>query len=310
MSLGYDSPLYILAFDHRTSFQQRLFGIEREPTPEQRRQMADAKLAILDGLEAVTRGASADTAKALGALVDEEHGAAAADAARERGLVLAVCAEKSSREEFELEFGDDYAAHIQLFDPHFVKVLVRWNPDGDVAMNARQAARLAELSAWLAPRREKLLFELIVPPSDAQLSTADGDAARFASELRPALVVETIGQLQAAGVEPDVWKVEGLDSVEDCNAVSAAARADGRDAVGCVVLGAGADDETVSGWLRAAAQADGFIGFAIGRTIFWNPLKRWIAGECDRDAAVEAIAANYRRMIDVYDAGRTPIAHR
>ncbi len=283
MSLGYDRPLYILASDHRTSFQTKLFGIEGTPSAGQRAQMATAKRIILQGLLIVAEGAEPGT---LGALLDEEHGAAAARAARKSGLVLAMAAEKSSRAEFELEYEDAFAEHVEAFDPDFVKVLVRYHPEGDPEMNRRQAARLAELSDWLAPRETKFLFELIVPES--------------AGELRPRLIAAAIAELQSAGVEPDVWKVEGMDTAADYRLVADAARAGGRDDVGCIVLGAGADEATVAHWLREAAGVDGFIGFAIGRTIFWEPLKRWIAGTVDADTAASMIADNYRRTIDVY----------
>ena len=297
MSLGYDRPLYILAFDHRTSFQTKLFGISGAATPADRERMAEAKLIILDGLLAVAESTPSDI---LGALTDEEHGARAARAAKARGLTLALSAEKSSQPEFELEYGDRFAAHIEAFEPDFVKVLVRYNPEGDRAMNDRQAARLAQLSAWLAPRTTKFLFELIVPPEPAQLAALESEPESFAAELRAGLVATAISELHAAGVEPDVWKVEGLETAADYRTVADAARAGGRDRVGCVVLGAGADEETVAHWLREAAGVEGFIGFAIGRTIFWDAISGWLAGTVDRDGAVEAIAANYRRTIELY----------
>src|SRR6185436_1683319 len=227
-------------------------------------------------------------------------GASAAHRAKEQGLLLAMSAEKSSQPEFELEFGDDFAAHIEAFEPDFVKVLVRYNPEGDRAMNRRQAARLAALSDWLAPRPTKLLFELLVPPERAQLAALESGPDGFAAELRPRLAATAIAELQHAGVEPDIWKVEGLDTAADYRVVSDAARAGGRDDVACVVLGAGADEDTVAHWLREAAGVDGFVGFAIGRTIFWGPLTAWLAGTMDREAAVEAIAGNYRRTIELY----------
>ena len=145
-----------------------------------------------------------------------------------------------------------------------------------------------------------------MPPEAEQLAAVESDAERFADELRPDLVVRAIGELQAAGVEPDVWKVEGLNTADDYRAVAAAARAGGRDGVGCVVLGAGADEATVAHWLREAAGVDGFIGFAIGRTIFWDALRGWLDGRIDRPTAVEAIAANYRATVELYTAARLP----
>jgi myo-inositol catabolism protein IolC len=297
MKPGYDRPLYILAFDHRTSFERKLFGIEGTPSADDRRRLAEAKQIILDGLLASTDAAAPGT---VGALTDEENGADAARAAKANGLVLAMAAERSSVPEFDFEYGEDFARHIEAFEPDFVKVLTRYNPDGDREMNRRQAERLARLSDWLAPRTTRYLFELIVPPEAEQLAAVDSDGERFAEELRPDLVVRAIGELQAAGVEPDVWKVEGLNAAEDCRRVAAAARADGRDGVGCVVLGAGADEATVAHWLRQAASVEGFIGFAIGRTIFWDALRGWLEGRTDRDTAVEEIAANYRATVDLY----------
>jgi 6-phosphofructokinase/myo-inositol catabolism protein IolC len=304
MSLGYDRPLYILAFDHRTSFATKMLGISGEPTDADRERMAEAKRIIGQGLLAV-----ADTAdrSELGALTDEESGAAAAREAKANGLTLALSAEKSSQPEFEFEYGEQFGEHIEAFEPDFVKVLVRYNPEGDTEMNQRQAARLAELSDWLAPRETKYLFELIVPPEPAQLASLESDPDSFATELRPQLVVKAIEELHAAGVEPDVWKVEGMTSADDYRLVAEAARADGRDQVGCVVLGAGADETTVAHWLEEAAQVDGFIGFAIGRTIFWEPLSQWRDGSIDADTAATQIAENYRRTVEHYASAKQAV---
>jgi 5-dehydro-2-deoxygluconokinase len=288
---GYDQPLYILAFDHRTSFQTKLFGIAGTPTPDERERIREAKRIILDGLLAAADAAPPGT---VGALVDEENGAAVARAAKEHGLPVAMAAERSSVPEFDFEYGEDFARHIEDFAPDFVKILARYNPEGDRELNRRQAERLARLSDYLGPRDTKYLFELIVPLAPDRQSA------------RSRLVAAAIGELQAAGVEPDIWKVEGLDSVADFRLVAEAARAGGRDDVGCVVLGAGADEATVANWLRQAAAVDGFIGFAIGRTIFWDALTGWLAREHDRETAVDMIAGNYRRTIELYESAKAP----
>jgi 5-dehydro-2-deoxygluconokinase len=301
--MSLDRPLYVLACDHRTSFQRGLFGIPGAASPEQRERMTAAKSIVLDGLEAAADGDETVEAT-LGALFDEELGAEAARRTRGKGLALAICAEKSSQPEFDFEYGEAFGEHIDAFAPDYVKILARYNPGGDAELNRRQAQRLAALSDWLAPGPIELLFELLVPPEAEQLAAVDDDRARYVAELRPALAAEAIGELHRAGVEPGIWKVEGLDSVADCDLVAAAARAGGRDDVRCLVLGAGADDATVKRWLTHAARSEGFGGFAIGRTIFWDALSAWNAGAIDRAAAVTAIAENYRRMIDVYEAER------
>jgi myo-inositol catabolism protein IolC len=168
MALGYDGKLYILAFDHRGSFQKKMFGIQGDPTPEETERIASAKRLIFEGmLEAVKRGAEAG---ATGVLVDEQFGSDIPERAREHGLKLAMPVEKSGQDEFDFEYGDDFGAHIEKFNPDFSKVLVRYNPDDDPALNERQLERLKRLADWLHERGRKFLFELLVPANDAQLA--------------------------------------------------------------------------------------------------------------------------------------------
>jgi myo-inositol catabolism protein IolC len=309
MALGYDGRLYILAFDHRGSFQKKLFGIQGDPTPEQTDKIADAKHLIFEGLlKASEEGAEPGV---TGCLVDEQFGAPKGipAQAKERGLILAMPVEKSGQHEFDFEYGDDFGAHIEQFDPEFSKVLVRYNPDGDAEMNSRQAGRLKRLADWLHERDRKFLFELLVPPEDAQLESVGGDSDRYDAELRPELMRRTIVELQDAGVEADVWKIEGIDTQEDCARIAEICRRDGRDGVICVVLGRGADDAKVEHWLRQGAPVEGYAGFAIGRTIWWDALKGCIDGELEREDAARQIADNYLRFVRVYgEAAREPAA--
>jgi 5-dehydro-2-deoxygluconokinase len=299
MALGYDKPLYILAFDHRGSFQKKFFGVTGEPTAEETERISDAKRVIFEGLlRALDMGVPTEAA---GGLVDEQFGADIARDAKARGLTFAMPVEKSGQDEFDFQYGADYGAHIEGFDPTFTKVLVRWNPEGDGEMNARQGARLKELSDWLHERGRIFLFELLVPAEPHQLEAVGGDAQRWDSEERPKLMRGAIEQLHEAGVEPDIWKIEGIDRREDCEVLSAECRADGRDGVACVVLGRGADDAAVDHWLRTGSGVAGYIGFAIGRSIWWNPLKAFVDGSSGREEAAERIAANYKRFIDVYN---------
>jgi myo-inositol catabolism protein IolC len=300
MSLGYDRNLYMLAFDHRASFQKGLFGIDGTPSPEEAARIAESKRIIYEGLlHGIAGGAPREWA---GLLVDEHFGAAVARAAKQEGLTLAMPVEKSGQNEFDFEYGDDFPAHIEAFDPDFTKVLVRYNPEGDAEMNRRQLARLKLLSDWLHDHDRKFLFELLVPAEPAQLARVDGDQERYDLEIRPGLVVRCIEEAQAGGVESDIWKIEGLDRREDCERVVAQARAGGRDRVSCIVLGRGANEERVIRWLKVGAVVPGFIGFAVGRTIWWDPLKGWVAGETDAESAAQTIGANYRRMVEAYEA--------
>jgi len=300
---GFDTPLYVLPFDHRGSFETGMFGWKGALTPEQTAQIAAAKQVIYDGFQtAIAAGVHKEKA---GILVDEQFGAAILRDAAARGYVTACPAEKSGQEEFDFEYGEDFAKHIESFHPTFCKVLVRYNPQGDQALNRRQSARLNRLSDYLhSESRSLFLFELLVPPEKVQLEKLQGNKKAYDLELRPRLVVETIQQLQDAHVEPDVWKVEGLDRREDCENIVMAARQGGRDNVGCIILGRGEDDKKVREWLMTAAGVPGFIGFAVGRTDFWEPLVGWLAKKTTRDTAVSEIAHRYREFVNIFESAR------
>jgi 5-dehydro-2-deoxygluconokinase len=210
--------------------------------------------------------------------------------------------EKSGQADFNFEYGEDFAGHIEASDPTFAKVLVRYNPDGDRALNKRQVARLKQLSDYLAAHgRSRLMFELLVPPDKIQLDRLKGDRETYDLELRPRLMVEAIEELQDGGVDPNLWKVEGLARREDCERVVAAARAGGRPNVGCIVLGRGEDDRKVREWLGIAAAVAGYVGFAIGRTVFWDPLVAWRGKRATRDQTVVEIGRRYRHFVDLFE---------
>ena len=301
MALGYHGKLYILAFDHRGSFQKKMFGIEGDPTPEQTETIADAKHLIYEGMvDAVRRGAEAS---ATGVLVDEQFGSDIPEQAHAAGLKLAMPVEKSGQDEFDFQYGDRFGAHIETFDPDFSKVLVRYNPDDpDAGMNERQLGRLKVLADWLHAHDRRFLFELLVPATDDQLASVGGDSDRYDAELRPELMRRTIAAVQDFGIEVDVWKIEGVDERSDAEMLAEQCRTGpGREGVTCVLLGRGASTEKVEQWLQAASTVDGFIGFAIGRSIWWDALKGFLAKELDREAAASQIADNYLHFVDVYE---------
>jgi myo-inositol catabolism protein IolC len=301
MALGYDGKLYILAFDHRGSFQKKMFGIQGDPTPEETETIADAKRLIFEGMElAVQRGVDA---AATGVLVDEQFGSDIPKRAKEDGLQLAMPVEKSGQDEFDFQYGADFGKHIEEFDVHHSKVLVRYNPDGDAAMNERQLGRLKELADWLHANDRKFLFELLVPAEQAQLDSVGGDTDRYDAELRPALMKRAIQEIQDYGIEVDIWKIEGVDAREDAEMLAEQTRTGaGREGVVCVLLGRGASDDKVDHWLRQAAPVEGFVGFAIGRSIWWDALKGFLDGSISREDASDQVAANYLRFIEVYES--------
>jgi myo-inositol catabolism protein IolC len=308
MPLGYDKKLYILAFDHRGSFQKKFFGIEGTPDAEQTAMIADAKHLIFEGLQrAIATGAEASV---TGVLVDEQFGGSVPSEAPAQGLKLAMPAERSGQDMFDFEYGEEFGEHIEKLDPDFTKVLVRYNADADAAANREQLDKLKRLSDWLHARERKFLFELLVPATESQLQQVGGDTDRYDAELRPELMRRAIAEIQDAGIEVDIWKIEGVEERSDCEMLVAQARSGGRDGVVCVVLGRGADDAKVDHWLEQAAPVEGFVGFAIGRSIWWNPLKQYVDGKIERSVGAQQIAENYLRFVQVYERaeGKAPVA--
>jgi 5-dehydro-2-deoxygluconokinase len=307
VSIGYDKPLYVLPFDHRGTFQDQMFGWKGALTADQTAAIADSKQVIYEGFKAaLSAGVPKESA---GILVDEQFGAAIlADGAR-NDYCTACPAEKSAQNEFQFEYGEEFGKHIDASNPTFCKVLVRYNPENDKSMNQRQAARLKRLSDFLHSSNRKYMFELLVPPEPTQLAQLKGDRKAYDLQLRPQLMVRAIEELQTAGVEPDVWKIEGLDRSEDCVKVVEAARRGGRDKVSCIVLGRGESDQKVREWLATAAAVPGFSGFAVGRTSFWDPLIAWKEKKVSREAAAGEIARRFCEWVDIFEeASRTRTA--
>ena len=168
-------------------------------------------------------------------------------------------------------------------------MLVRYNPDGDAEANRIQLDKLKELADWLHENDRKFLFELLVPAEEAQLESVGGDADRYDAELRPELMRQSIENIQNHGIEVDIWKIEGVDRQEDARMlIDQTRKGDGREGVVSVLLGRGASDEKVDHWLQQAAPVEGFVGFAIGRSIWWDALKGFLDGSVDRETAATA----------------------
>ena len=288
----------ILAFDHRSSFTEKLFGIKnRQPTAEEKKNIEEYKKLIFMGFrQALEKSVPREIA---GLLVDEEYGANILREAKKNGFTFAMPVEKSGQAEFDFEYGEDYAKHIEEFDPTFVKVLVRYNPAGDAMLNQHQLYRLKTLSDYLRQAGKPFLFELIVPATSEQLAEVEGSKETYDHKIRPKLMVESIKAIQAAEVEPAVWKLEGVDNSDDAKTIVNQAQSGGRKA-GVITLGRGESKEMVQKWLAVGAKIPGIIGFAVGRTIFWQPLVEHKAGTIGREEAVEKIALNYADFVRLW----------
>lgn len=299
MGATYHKPLYLLPFDHRSSFERGLFGAEPPVSATVHDGITRAKWIIFDANQLAIGQGEARSQCAI--LVDEEFGAPIARCANELEVPLAMPVERSGQAEFEFQYGDQFAEHIEAFDPTFIKVLVRCNPEGNVELNSRQTDRLARLSAWLHEHNRTFLFELLVPATPKQLELYKGHEQDYDTELRPRLAVDAVASMQAGGVEPHIWKVEGFDQASQAEALVAQARSGGRSEVWCIVLGRGADWDHVARWIKVAATVDGFEGFAVGRTLWNAALVDHLAGRTSAAEASQIIADRYLELIRTYE---------
>lgn len=299
---GYSEDLYILAFDHRGTITKGILGVEgREPTQDEANKVSEMKQIIFDGfLKAKESGITGGDPAIL---VDETFGIEVQKKAKEMKIKFAAPVEKSGQKVFDFEYGDKFGEKINEIDADFVKILVRWNPDDEEGIRETQGSRIKELSDWLTENDKKFLLEFLVPATEEQLISVENDQARYDSEIRPKLAVKVVEEMRERGADPDIWKIEGLDTAEDCEKVAVAIKTGDRENVIAVVLGRGASDEKVNEWLRAGSSVEGYKGFAIGRSIFWNALKGFHEGDKSRDEAVDEIAKSYLGFLSVYQNG-------
>jgi len=290
--------LFILAMDQRDSIEQKLYDLDSAPTPEESASIAANKLLVYRGLLDAVPGLPEGARP--GFLVDEQYGGSPAVlAAADDRMSLAMPLEASGQEWFDFAYGHDWRTHAAFFGANHPKVLLRDNPGLDEQQRAEQAAKVATISSWARKEGLELIVELLVPATDEDSAKVGGDTDRYDHELRPALTVQAMTFLQDHGVEPAIWKIEGLAEREDAERIAAAARRDGREAR-CIVLGRNAPQEQLDEWLRVAAPVDGFIGFAIGRSTWWDALEGRLSGSIDEETARKQVADNYTHFVRTY----------
>ncbi len=302
-NLGYDKNLFILPFDHRSTFMKGMFGIEgRLPTDDEMGAIKELKWVIYDGFKkALENGVKKEDAAIL---IDEQFGEELLKDAVSNGTTALLTVEKSGQKEFSFEYGNDFREHIKKFNPVFAKALIYYNPSDDKDFKIRQQERLKELSDFCHKNGYRFLIEVLIEPSRDQLEKADGDKGTYDRELRPSLTLSVVSELQNVGVEPDVWKMEGMEKTKDYQNLVNRVRRDGRENVGVVVLGRGAGRKQVDKWISEGAKVKGVIGFAVGRTVFWQVLESFKNKGLSRAEAVKEISDNFIHFYDVFMKGR------
>jgi myo-inositol catabolism protein IolC len=285
-------PAFVLAIDHRNSLRHWYRDLTGAATADATA-LTSAKVLVAEALLAAASEQSDQGQPGQPMLlVDEEYGgdAIATVRAGNENVQVIIPAEQSGKPEFIFEHGDDFGAHIEASGADIVKALVRYNPSGDAERNARSRTGLLRLADWLDEHDLPFMLELLVPPTPEQASE------QFDNEVRPGLTRDAIGELSRAGLSPAFWKVEGQPSTAEFASLAAATAGNGR----CLVLGRGEDAEAVGRWVAMAAAAPGFSGFAVGRTIWAEPLGEWLTGTRSRADAVAAISASYLHFIGIY----------
>lgn len=291
-NLGYSKPLYILAFDHRSSFLKNLLGVEnRQPTNEETQKVINLKKIIYEGFKKTLNNLTLENAAIL---VDEQFGDEILRDAKENNYTFILPTEKSGAKEFDFEY-ENFPEHIEKYKPNFVKALVRFNPEEN---NTNQLEKLKILNDYLHDNNYKFLVELLVLPGNTQEQNTTKED--FDTSVRPRLTVETVKIFQDNFIEPDVWKIEGMNIGQNYEKIVEQVRINGRDNIGIVVLGRGESKDQVENWLVNAKGIDGITGFAIGRTIFWEPIENYHKGNISREKAINMIAQNYIYFYNIF----------
>ena len=268
-------PLFVLPFDHRSSFAKTLLGFTYPTTVFQARSVKHMKQVVFDAFLLARR--QLNNPENLAILVDEEFGSSILKQARRRHIPFALTTEKSGEEHYQFEYGNDFGKHLKHFQPTFAKALVRYNP-AHHKKNKDQLERLKKLSAFCKKEQMGFMFELLVHGKGSQVD----------------LMARSLKQIIKASIEPTLWKLEGLNTQADWK------KLDGITKTDIIVLGRGESKNAVDHWITTAAKSGIPDGFAIGRTIFFKPLEQYRDKKITRTQAVEKIAKNYSHYIKLW----------
>jgi 5-dehydro-2-deoxygluconokinase len=280
--------LFVLPFDHRANFAQKLLGFPEDATPEQKAIVTEYKKIIYDAIwAAIGKGIPKEESAVL---VDEIYGLEILKDAKARGLVTMQTVEKSGRDEFEFEYGGDFEEHLLAVEPTYAKALVRYDVKKD---NTVQLGKLKELSDFCKRSGIKLLIE--------PLMQLRGDQSDFDHNQRYKDLTLMMGEMQEVGIEADVWKIEGLyEKYQYEEVVRQARNLRSREHVEIIILGRNETKEHVIKWIEAGRDVEGVAGFAVGRTIFWQPLSQYKEGRIAREEAVRLIADDYFEYYKIF----------
>lgn len=298
-NLGYNKPLYILPFDHRATFAVNMFDLNfvEDLTKEQIGLIKEFKMLIYKGFEdSINKGVPKENAAIL---CEEQFSGEILDDAKHKGYITILTTEKTGESEFKFQYGKDFRWHIDKYKPTFTKVLMRYNPSDNSDLKQRQKENLKQLSDFSHQSGYKFLLEVLVVPTEEQLLRA-GSRQAYDEKLRPLLTKEIVIELQDFEIEPDVWKIEGLEKEEDYMEIVNAVKSRGRINVSIVILGRGANEEKVDHWLEIGSRVKGVVGFAVGRTVFWGALEKYYKKEITGDEVISVVSNGFQKYCKIF----------
>lgn len=270
--LGYKKNLFILPFDHRGSFA-KMFGFI-DLTFKEKEYIKQAKKIIYEAFKkSVLESISKEQAAIL---VDEEYGDEILKDAKVEGFTTILTTEKSGQETFDFEY-EEFGEHIEKYKPSFVKALIRYKTNADYS-------HLKILSDYCHSHGYKFLLEMLM-----------GISAPTAQNILPA-----IDELRKKSIEPDVWKLEGMESKSDYESVVAKIKEGERQDVGLVILGRAESKEKVEQWIKTGAGVKGVIGFAVGRTVFSEALIDFKNDKIKKEETINQIADNFKYFYNIF----------
>jgi len=295
--LGYPKNLYILPFDHRSSFIKTFIGAVKELDGQQKKLISDYKKIIFEGFLMSLGYVKNPVESAI--MVDEDFGLEIIKLAKKKNIIICLPVEKSGQNNFAFQYGHDFSQHIQALKPDIVKALVRYNP-ADKKINQGQLEKIKELDSWCKDNSYKFMVESLVPPTPGQLKRARGRREVYDEKIRPALTLRMINEFHQAGIEPDIWKIEAFEH-EDAWSETIDAICDGeRSAVAIIMLGRGESFAKVKTWMSLAPRHQ-LSGFAVGRTIFLRPLVDFHQKRISKKECMTEIAKNYIELIRYWE---------
>ncbi|MBP9828238.1 DUF2090 domain-containing protein [Patescibacteria group bacterium] len=270
-------PLFVLPFDHRSGFAKELFNTTFPLKGADKKAATELKKIIY---EAFLFAKGSDIAKDANwcVLVDEELGLPILKDAHKRKIPIIVSTEASGTDAFTFLHGTKFGPALKKLHADFAKALVRYEV-GNEKVNKRQRAKLKKLSDYCIDQNLPFMLEILV--------CGKGDKTKQ--------ICQAIEEFHAAGVWPTVWKLEGLARSSGWKKVQEIAQ------VPLIILGRGESNATVKGWIKLAAESGHVHGFAVGRTVFLEPLKKFQNKKADRKATVAAIAKNFLEYVKLWE---------